>query len=303
MPQILDPRSLEIFLAIYDTRHFGRAAEDLYMTTPKLSRSLGTLERKVNATLFERGPGRPVSPTAEGHRFHGHAQRAWEELQALPSAATGDEAGTDAVRVGILGAGLGGADAAEVMRRWSERFPGVQLIYMPLSSYNHDTAVISRDVDIAVLGITGTEEDELLSHVAYSSQRAIVVPSDHPLADADLVHPEEIADLELAYSVVPGRLGEIWADVPVDQGRKDVKISNPADVSMTVFTTRRPANHSMAAAALGTVAGTRFVPLSGPEVQIGVQIRANEQRPAVLALYDIVRLCTITGPDPTSPTV
>lgn len=304
MPQILDPRSLELFLTLYKTCHFGKTAEELYMSAPNVSRKLGTLERKLDVTLFNRprGPG-PVTPTAEGHRLHGSAQQAMEALQALPSAAKGDEAGTSAVRVGILGAGLGGTDAAEVMRRWRKLFPSVDLIYVPLGSYNHDTVLLSREVDVAVVCITGTEEDEILSHVAYTTQRAIVVPSEDPLADADLVHPEDVADRELLYSAIPDGLKPLWEDVPIDQGRRDITLSDPAHVAPAVLTTGRIATHSMAAAGLGAFAGTKFVPLSGAQVQVGVQVRADEQRPAVRTLYDIVRLCTIAGPDPASNTV
>lgn len=303
MAQIMDPRKLEIVLSLYQTRHFGRTAEELYMSTAHVSRGLTDLENKLGTTLFDRGPGRPVTPTPQGHHLHAGAQQAMRALQDLPSTDQGDEAGTHAVRVGVLGAGLGGADAAQIMRRWRELWPSVELVYVPLDSHTHDTAVLSGRVDIAVVCITGTEEEELRSHVAYSTQRAVVVPPDDPLAEADLVHPDEVADREMLYSVIPGRLGDLWSDLPVDQGRKDVIITDPAYVALSVLTTGRIANHSMAAASLGAVEGTTFVPLSGARVQMGVQIHAQEQRPAVLSLYDIVQACTITGPEPTSNTM
>ncbi|WP_017615043.1 LysR family transcriptional regulator [Nocardiopsis salina] len=302
MTQIMDPRKLEIVLSLYETRHFGRTAEELYMSTAHVSRGLTDLEHRLGAKLFDRGPGRPVTPTPQGHHLHAGAQQAMQALQDLPNTDRGDEAGTHAVRMGVLGAGLGGGDTTEIIRRWRELWPAVELVYVPLDSHTHDTAVLSGRVDIAVVCITGTEEDELRSHTAYSTQRAIVVPPGDPLAEADVVHPEQVADREMLYSVIPGRLGQLWSDLPVDQGRKDVIITDPAYVALSVLTTGRIANHSMAAASLGAVEGTTFVPLSGPRVHMGVQIHAQEQRPAVLSLYDIVQACTITGPDPTPHT-
>lgn len=59
--------------AVDQYRHFGRAAEQLGITQPALSRSILALERRVGGRLFERSRS-GVTPTALGLRFLEHGR-------------------------------------------------------------------------------------------------------------------------------------------------------------------------------------------------------------------------------------
>ncbi|WP_435112202.1 LysR substrate-binding domain-containing protein [Nocardiopsis synnemataformans] len=218
-------------------------------------------------------------------------------MEALPSAARGDEAGVDRIRVGILGAGLGTSDASEVLRYWRRNWPDVRLEHVSLSAENHDVAVLDGTVDIAVQQLGSAEPSELVTHVAYRTPRAVVVPSDSPYADAPVLDPGDLQDEDFLFTDVSGRLGEVWADLPVMEGSsRDTVVSTPASVAPAVFTTRRLGVNALAAQGLGVLPGTKFVELTGSSVDIGVAMRAGEQPPAVEALYRAVEFCTITGP-------
>lgn len=294
--QLLDPRRLTHFAAVYEHRHFTRAAQALYVDTGVLSRSIRALERDLKVKLFDRGPGRPVEPTPAANRLALETDRMMRGLADLPSAVRGDEAGTDRVRVGVLGVGLGSQDAGEIMRCWRRSWPDVRLEYVPLTAENHDRAVLEGTVDLAVQQLGIAEPAELVTHVAYRSPRAVVVPMGSEFADADLLHPGDLQDEEFLFADVSGRLGEVWADLPVMEGSRDTVLAEPAHVSPAVFTTGRIGCNALAARDLGVYPGTKFVALEERPVDIGVAMLAGEQPPAVEALYRAVELCTVTGP-------
>ncbi len=57
----MDTQSLQAFLAVADSGSFSRAAEQLHLTQPAVSKRIAVLEGQIDARLFDR-IGRRVSP-------------------------------------------------------------------------------------------------------------------------------------------------------------------------------------------------------------------------------------------------
>jgi DNA-binding transcriptional LysR family regulator len=64
----MDLRSVECFIRVAETLHFGRAATELHLSQPALSQRIRTLERDVGARLLDRDR-RGVRLTAAGSAF------------------------------------------------------------------------------------------------------------------------------------------------------------------------------------------------------------------------------------------
>src|SRR4030081_443334 len=69
----LDLRKLRYFAAVAEHRHFGRAAEQLYIAQPVLSRQIRALEQEFGCALLVRTT-RSVQLTPAGEQLHEEAR-------------------------------------------------------------------------------------------------------------------------------------------------------------------------------------------------------------------------------------
>jgi DNA-binding transcriptional LysR family regulator len=79
---IIETRHLKIFVAVYRTRSFTRAAEELYTSQPTVSEHIQNLEARLNCRLFDR-LGRSILPTAEAEALYPRAIAILEDLRRL----------------------------------------------------------------------------------------------------------------------------------------------------------------------------------------------------------------------------
>lgn len=79
-------RQLEYFIALAETRHFGRAAARVHVSQPALSVQIREMEERLGAVLIERQP-RGIVLTPVGHDVLRHARRVRAEMRALGEAA------------------------------------------------------------------------------------------------------------------------------------------------------------------------------------------------------------------------
>lgn len=89
----MDLELLRTFLELNRTRHFGRAAEALFVTQAAISSRLKSLEAQLGVTLFERSR-REMRLTPEGGRLVRHAEKliaAWRAARQDVSLAAASE--------------------------------------------------------------------------------------------------------------------------------------------------------------------------------------------------------------------
>src|SRR5690554_2799068 len=131
----MDVHQAEAFLAVAHELHFGRAATQLRIAQPALSRLIKQLEHNLGAQLLERST-RHVSLTAAGRALIGPATDLVETSrrahQVVRTAVTGE---TGEVRIGFAGASTNlsiGALAREIRARR----PGIKLDFHS-SQFSH----------------------------------------------------------------------------------------------------------------------------------------------------------------------
>lgn len=189
----MELRHLRHFVAVAETRHFGRAAELLHIAQPALSQSIRQLEAELGATLLARTT-RQVSLTPAGTFFRAEAQRI---LDGLDDSTRGVRRIADG-RTGLLRIALTGTAAFDQLPRLArtvqQHLPGIALeIHADQLTPAQVGGLRSAHVDLGLLRppVVG---DDLELRTVLSEHLVVALPADHRLvtepglAVADLAH-------------------------------------------------------------------------------------------------------------------
>ena len=143
-------QQLEHLLAVADTGSFSRAAEQVHLTQPALSRSIQSLEDELGAPMFDRR-GRRNELTAVGAAVAGHARRIALELTELRRSV----AQVESLEVGQLRLGLGPTPyemlASKILTHFLAHHPRIKIQFVAGSPDRMLSALRARDLDAVVL--------------------------------------------------------------------------------------------------------------------------------------------------------
>jgi DNA-binding transcriptional LysR family regulator len=189
----MELRHLRSFVAVAEERHFGRAAARLHMAQPPLSQQIRRLEDELGATLLHRTT-RSVELAPAGEVL---LVRAREILAAVDSAAE-DARRAARGEFGRLAVGFTGSatyallpSVAAALRR---SLPGVMLdLRGELLTPAQVEGLLDGTLDLGLLR-PPVREGDLAVEVVRSEPLVAVLPEAHPLAAADAVPLEELAD-------------------------------------------------------------------------------------------------------------
>jgi DNA-binding transcriptional LysR family regulator len=143
----LDTVELRSFVVLAEQRHFGRAAEALFVTQPALSKRLRRLEEKTGTALLERGP-HEVRLTEAGRLLLERARSLLREAEAaleLSRLAGRGEAG--ALRLGFGVASIARL-LPEVLLRFARSHPRVRVEMRDMSSPEQTEALRRGELDL-----------------------------------------------------------------------------------------------------------------------------------------------------------
>jgi DNA-binding transcriptional LysR family regulator len=186
-PADLDLRLVRYFTVVAGHRNFGRAAADLLIAQPSLSRQIRRLEQQLGARLLDRTP-QGSRLTEAGEVFLPRA-KALLRSAAQAAAATRAAAQPSRITVGYT-RGLVVTPAVGELRR---RHPDAEVHTVQLAWNEPREALLEHRVDAAVARLP-IRTDQLHVTVLYDEPRVLLVPLDHPLAGRDSVSLDDIAD-------------------------------------------------------------------------------------------------------------
>ncbi|GAB3188828.1 DNA-binding transcriptional LysR family regulator [Micromonospora palomenae] len=188
---MLERHEVETFLTLAEELHFGRTAERLRVTTGRISHVVKKLERRIGAPLFER-TSRVVRLTPIGHRLADDLRPLVAGMEdAVRRAVEAGRGVTGELRVAFLGEWT-----APVLLRavnlFRERHPDCEVHVHEAQLANSRSSLVDGSIDVL---IAAYPFDGMANGPALLSEgRVLAVAAGHPLAGAESVSLEVLAD-------------------------------------------------------------------------------------------------------------
>ncbi|MGW2683427.1 LysR family transcriptional regulator [Streptomyces sp. NPDC001414] len=190
--QDLELRLVRYFTVVAAHRHFGRAAAELHVAQPALSRQIQRLERYLGVRLLDRAP-QGTRLTEAGERFLPQA-RALLQAARRAELTVREQAETEHITIGYVEDLVITAVVQELRRR----HPDAEISTRYLSCRDVD-ALPDRRVDALIARAPlPLSADDVVATPLYEEPRMLVVPSGHRLAGRTSVAAEELAGEEVA---------------------------------------------------------------------------------------------------------
>ncbi|SCL44575.1 transcriptional regulator, LysR family [Micromonospora citrea] len=193
---MLERHELEAFLAVAEELHFGRAAERLRVSTPRVSQTIRKLERQVGVALFDR-TSRRVELSRVGRALYEDLRPAWNQIAAAVDRAV--EAGrgfTGTLRVCFTGA-AGGQLLVGITEVFRRRHPECQIQIREAQLGELMPWLRGGEVDLALATLPVDEPGIVAGPVLVSEARFLAVPVGHPFARRDAVSVEDLAEVDM----------------------------------------------------------------------------------------------------------
>src|ERR1700733_2728629 len=195
----LDLRKLRYFLAVAHHLNFGRAAVELPLAQPALSRAIQALEADLGVELFDRDRHKAALPPAgaalarEAETLLARAAAARRRVQAARRSA--GTALTIAFRPGIIITG--------VVQRFTTDHPGVAVNAIRVEWDEQHAAIADGRADIAWIR-TPISGNDLAITPLFDDPEVIALPVAHPFAACDAVSLADLAgETLLRYDTAP----------------------------------------------------------------------------------------------------
>ncbi len=182
---------LHWFAVLCDTGNVGRAAAELGLSQPGLSRALARLEQELGAPLFDRR-GRVLVLNRFGEAFLGHARRVLREVEAGRRAVAelaSPESGTVAMAfLHTVGTWL----VPRLLLSFRAEYPGVRFQLIQGGSATNMAALDRGEVDVVITSPRPTG-DRLAWRALRRERLYLAVPVGHRFANRQRVRLAESA--------------------------------------------------------------------------------------------------------------
>jgi LysR family hydrogen peroxide-inducible transcriptional activator len=179
---------LRYFLRVAERGSFTRAAEDLMISQPALSRSIQKLEEELGQPVFERKT-RSISLTDAGTLLQARVQQVLSILEHTKAEIT-DDGKSGRIRVGAIPT-IAPYFLPEALIRFSAAFPKATIVVQENTTDALLKSCTQGEIDLAIVAlpipVKYLEVDEL-----FEEELLLVLPLDHPLADKPKIRLSDV---------------------------------------------------------------------------------------------------------------
>lgn len=194
----LELRHLRCILAVAKHLHFARAAEELGIAPPSLTKQIQDAERLLKLRLFNR-TRRSVSLTPAGEAYIPEAGAALARLdQALELGQLVERGQLGRIQIGYVAS----AAFADVMRKTVTAFrqlhPRIEVDLTEAPMDEIPERLVNRQLDVAYVRPPMPYPEALQAIRVYQDQFVVALPQDSELAARTAVAPQQLRDARFA---------------------------------------------------------------------------------------------------------
>jgi DNA-binding transcriptional LysR family regulator len=181
---IMDIQGIQAFLTVSATGSFSRAADQLYLTQPAISKRIQALEHSLGITLFDR-IGKTVRLTEAGHALLPSCKRIVGEIAESQRVISNLRNTTSGTLWLATSHHIGLHRLPRVLRDYSTRFPEVELKLSFMDSEQACQQIINGEIELAIITLPDEADQRLEMQAIWDDPLSVAVSRHHPLASAD----------------------------------------------------------------------------------------------------------------------
>ncbi len=185
-----DFNQLAHFLAVAKVGNLTRAAQDIGISQPALSRSIQKLENKIGEPLFERQP-RGVRLTEIGTIFQVRANQIRDLVEDTFSELS-EASNRVKVRLAVIPT-IAPYLLPKVLRKFSRKYPEVKIQVQEDTTQNILRLCRDGDIDLAIVALPITEK-YLDVEPLFEDELILVLPKVHPLNEKKRIRLSDIQE-------------------------------------------------------------------------------------------------------------
>jgi len=202
----MELRQLRYFLAVARTMNFTRAAEEMHIAQPPLSRQISHLEDELGVRLIDRD-ARPMQLTSSGIFFRERAEEIVSRVERLKKETVSHgRSGRQVLRIGFETSALYG-HLPTVVKYLRARNPHLDIDLRPMSAREQIEAIRTGTAEVGV-GRELISDEAVQQRVARQEPYFVALPMGHPLA-GDNHSALRFADLECENIITYGDVGTV----------------------------------------------------------------------------------------------
>ena len=190
----LDLRKVRYFVAVANTLHFGRAADELHIAQPVLSRQIRALEKELGTPLLTRD-SHGVALTDAGRQLLSDAGPLLTAADAARHRVSVAARGSQRLTVGFR-AGIAVAPAVQL---FAARHPDVPVDVQRIEGDEQAQMLLDGRIDLGYVRLP-IDETGLRIVALFTEPRVAVLPVSHRLAGKEEVTQADLADELLVWN-------------------------------------------------------------------------------------------------------
>ena len=184
-------KHLSYFVDISKCESFTKAADDIYVSQSALSKSVKSLEQELNVTLIDR-TSKSFNLTEEGRILYVEGEKLLQYIdESQDESIEKIHRSRRRLRIGVPPV-ISTVYFSQLLFRFIKQYPNIELEISEVGANIVQNQINAGNIDIGVVILPIINSDNYHIIPAMSSDNALIVNKDHPLASRDEVDFKEL---------------------------------------------------------------------------------------------------------------